>query len=184
MNIIIVSASTRTGRQTHKAALALEKKINTTPDARAEILDLKEANLPLFEDVMQMDASPENPINKAFTFLDKADALIFVTPEYNGSYSSALKNLVDFYPKKTFANKAVGTVSITTGVLGGMRAALQLQQLILALWAIPCPHMLLIPAVHTKFDEMGNIIDSSFEKNIDTFLSEFLWLASALKTAK
>lgn len=184
MKIAIISASTRTGRQSHKVALGLELALSKFENISTELIDLKIANLPLFEEVMEKASVNQNEIRKVYDQLNSADAFLFVTPEYNGSYSSALQNMVDHYPKSTFAKKAAGIVTVTTGGLGGMRAALHLQQFILAFWGIPSPQMLLVPSVQNKFDETGNLLDDSFRKNISSFLNEFNWLAKALKDAK
>ena len=184
MKIAIISASTRTGRQSHKVALGLELALSKFENISTELIDLKTANLPLFEETMEKASTNQNDIKKLHAQLNAADAFLFVTPEYNGSYSSALQNMVDHYPKSTFAKKAVGIVTVTSGALGGMRAALHLQQFILAFWAIPCPQMLLVPSVQNKFDETGNLLDENFTKNISSFLNDFTWLAKALKDAK
>ena len=65
-------------------------------------------------------------------------------------------------------------------MLGGLRASQQMQLLINALFGIGSPHMLITPTVDKKFDVDGNLIDLSFQKNIDAFVGEFLWLAEAL----
>ena len=184
MNIVIVSASTRIGRQTHKVALALEKALAKIEGINAIIVDLKKENLPLFEEVMARLPTPNEAISQTFDVLCRADAMLFVTPEYNGSYSVALQNMADHYPKVAFAKKAIGIVTVSSGAMGGMRAAMHLQQFILALWAIPSPQMLLVSSVQNKFDEQGHLLDENYTKSIDTFLNEFLWLAKALKEAR
>jgi NAD(P)H-dependent FMN reductase len=107
-----------------------------------------------------------------------ADAFIIVSPEYNGSYTAAVKNLFDHFPKQR--HKPFGIVTASPGGLGGIRAALQLQLLILALFGIPSPYMLVTPAVEKKFDEQGNLTDESFKKAVDLFIDEYLWLAESL----
>ena len=184
MKIAIISSSTRTGRQSHKVALGLELALSKFEHISTEVIDLKAANLPVFEDTMEKAITNKDEIQTLHAQLTSADALIVVTPEYNGNYSSALQNMVDHYPKSTFAKKAVGIVTVTTGPLGGMRAALHLQQFILAFGAIPSPQMLLVATVQNKFDELGNLIDENFSKNIQSFLNEFNWLANALYNAK
>jgi hypothetical protein len=37
--------------------------------------------------------------------------------------------------------------------------------------------MLVTPVIENKFDKHGNLTDASFQKNIDVFVQEFLWLA-------
>ena len=71
----------------------------------------------------------------------------------------------------------VRLVTASPGALGGVRAAMQLQQLVFALFGIGSPHMLITPHVDKKFDAAGNLIDPGFEKNIDVFMNEFMWLA-------
>ena len=184
MNITIVSASTRNERETHKVALGLYKKLVSYPGYEPFILDLKEANLPMFTEIMSKLPEPDPRINDVYVKLNQADAILFVTPEYNGSYSAPLKNMADFYPKSTFSRKAIGIVTVSSGILGGMRAAMQLQQFILAIGGVASPQMLLVPVVQTKFDSHGDVIDENFTKNIDLFIKEFTWLANALNTAK
>jgi hypothetical protein len=41
--------------------------------------------------------------------------------------------------------------------------------------------MLVTPLVDKKFDTEGNLIDQSFQKSVDIFLDEYLWLAENLK---
>ena len=55
-----------------------------------------------------------------------------------------------------------------------------MQLLINALFGIASPYMLIVGGVDKKFDEAGTLIDPSFQKNIDLFVREFLWLAESL----
>lgn len=107
-----------------------------------------------------------------------ADAFILVTPEYNGSYSPALQNLIDHFPKQS--HKAFGIVTASPGAMGGMRSSQQLLLLIPALFGIASPYMLVTPFADKKFDSEGRLLDPGFEKNIHQFVSEFLWLAETL----
>jgi NAD(P)H-dependent FMN reductase len=104
-----------------------------------------------------------------------------VTPEYNGSYSAALQNLLDHFPKQS--RKAFGLVTGSPGGLGGARASQQLLLLVPALFGIAAPNMLLVPFLDQKFSVEGELIDPNFQKSVDTFTTEFLWLAESL-TAK
>jgi hypothetical protein len=52
--------------------------------------------------------------------------------------------------------------------------------LINALFGIGSPHMLVTPFVDKKFDSDGNLLDPSFQNNIDVFVTEFLWLSESL----
>jgi NAD(P)H-dependent FMN reductase len=184
MDISIISASTRLNRQSHRVALALAAYINRDGRHKAEVLDLADYRFPIMEEVLHRH--PDAPFGLAdfARRVRRSDALIFVSPEYNGSYTSALKNAVDYLKEGEFSKKVIGTVSVSAGPLGGLRAALAMQQLILALMAVPVPQMLPIGQVTQRFDEAGDLLDPSYEKAIQNFLNNFFWLAEAVAEKK
>lgn len=175
MRITIISGSPRGNSITYRLALHLKELISTKPDHEVHILDLREIEMPLLQFVFtSVEATPEEYKTVSETMFS-SDAFILVTPEYNGSYSAALKNLLDHYPKQH--RKVFGIVTASTGALGGIRAAMQLQELIYALFGIGSPYMLVTPHVDKKFDAKGILLDESFRKNVETFVNEFCWLA-------
>lgn len=176
MNIEIVSGSPRQESVTYRIALFLQKTLQAITSHNIEIIDVREWHFPdLQEEVYSSVANtPEHYKPLAKRMFD-ANAFIIVTPEYNGSYTSAMKNIFDHFPKQM--HKTFGIVTASTGSLGGIRASQQLQLLICALFGIPSPYMLVTPQVEGKFDKEGNLIDQSFSNTIHNFVSEFLWLA-------
>ena len=112
----------------------------------------------------------------------EADAFILVTPEYNGSYSASLKNFLDHFPKQD--RKVFGIVSASPGNLGGIRAALQLQNLIFNISGISSPRMLIVPRMEKIFDKSGKLLDQDFENQISLFHDDFSWLSALLHYAK
>jgi NAD(P)H-dependent FMN reductase len=111
-----------------------------------------------------------------------ADAFVIVTTEYNGSYSPALQNLLDHFPKQN--KKVFGLAAASTGAMGGMRSTQQLLLLVPALFAIASPQLLVTPFVDKKFDAQGNLLDENFSKSIHLFITDFLWLAEAVYKEK
>lgn len=184
MRIAIISSSTRTGRMSHRVSLALHALIAQRNANEVDMIDLISFDIPLFDEVLAKHPNPPADLIEISKRLQKADAILFVSPEYNGSYSPALKNLVDYLGKAEFSKKAIGIVSVSNGVLAGMRGALQMQQLVLAMFGFPLPQMLLVPQVHLKFEESGTVIDAEFAKKMDGFLNEYLWFAEAIVKAK
>jgi NAD(P)H-dependent FMN reductase len=143
------------------------------------IIDVRDWQFPLLQQEVftSVEKAPEElkPLAKR---MFEANAFILVTPEYNGSYTPALKNIFDHFPKQI--HKTFGIVTASPGALGGMRASQQIQLLINALFGIGSPHMLVTPFVDKKFDSDGNLLDPSFQNNIDVFVTEFLWLSESL----
>jgi len=172
MKIVIISGSPRGNSITHRVALHLKKAMDA--NNQVDIIDLRQVELPLLQSVFtSVDATPEAYKDVAARMF-AADAFVLVSPEYNGSYPATLKNLLDHFPKQHRKVFAIATAS--PGALGGIRAALEIQALIFALFGIGSPYMLVTPMVEKKFDENGELIDPTFQKSIDTFVNEFLWL--------
>jgi NAD(P)H-dependent FMN reductase len=115
--------------------------------------------------------------------LDSADAMIFLSPEYHGSYSGALKNALDYFWKE-FARKPIGVVAVASGKFGGINASTDMQQLVLSLGGFPMPFKLLIPTVQHVFDEEGKLIDEFLSKSFDKFVHEYAWFAEAIADRK
>ncbi len=178
MNIEIISSSPRSTSLTNRVALHLQKYFAATTQHNVGLIDVRDSKLGMLENVFtSIENTPETHKTLAQRIFT-ADAFILVTPEYNGSYSPALQNLMDHFPKQT--RKPFGLVTASVGAMGGMRATQQLLLLVPALFGIASPHLLVIPAVDKKFDAEGNLLDEAFQKSIDVFAKEFIWLAEKI----
>jgi len=182
MKIEIISGSPRGNSITNRVALHLKNQIEEKTDHEVNIIDVRENEMPLLQAVFTSVESTPEPFKEVADRMLNAKAFILLTPEYNGSYSAALKNLLDHFPKQHHKVFAIATAS--TGMLGGIRAALQLQELIYALFGIGSPYMMVTPQVDKKFDEDGNLLDPNFKKSIDIFIKEFIWLAEKIVIEK
>ena len=182
MTIEIVSGSPRQNSITHRVALYLQQLLKERTDHEIGIIEVRSYPLPLLQKVFTSPAEAPQEFRELAERMFAAQAFIIVTPEYNGSYSPAMQNMFDHFPKQH--HKVFGLVTASPGALGGMRAAMQLQQFTLALFGIPSPYMLVTPQVDKKFDAEGNLLDPGFQKSIDTFVNEYLWLAEKLVDEK
>ena len=182
MKIEIISGSPRHNSTTFRVALALQKILKEKTEHEVGLIDMRENDIPDMQNVFPSLEHTPDQYKALAKRIFGAEAFILVTPEYNGSFSPAMKNLLDHFPKQY--HKVFGIVTASPGALGGIRAAIQLQQLVYALFGIGSPHMLIVPHVDKKFDANGNLLDPSFEKNIEVFVKEFLWLAEKLVEEK
>lgn len=180
MNISIVSGSPRKDSVTFRVALFLKKLLEEKTNHNISIIDVRDYNIPmLLQSVITSVEKAPDDLKDLTEKIFSTNAFILVTPEYNGSYTPALKNLFDHFPKQL--HKTFGIVTASPGAMGGMRATQQLQLLINALFGIASPYMLVTPFVDKKFDKDGNLLDAAFQASIDTFIHEFLWLAESVK---
>jgi NAD(P)H-dependent FMN reductase len=179
MRIAIISASPRTHSVTHRVAVFLQNHLQHQTDHEIDMIDVRDYDIPHLQEVWTSVERTPDPFKPLSEKMFGADAFIMVTPEYNGSYAPAMKVIFDQFPKQS--RKTFGIVTASPGAMGGMRATQQMQLLVPALFGILSPYMLVIPGVDKKFDESGNLVDEAFQKAVNTFVNEFLWLAESVK---
>jgi len=182
MNIAVISGSPRPQRTSHKVALAIFDRLKTMENISAKLLDIREANFPNLDFIYKKNPSASETMKNFSDTIAESDGIIIVSPEYNGSFSGALKNTIDYFYGE-FSKKVIGVVSVSTGKMGGIRAVMDLQKLILALGAFPLPKYLTTPEVQNLFKD-GVLIDEEYRKRMDGFINDFLWLTEAVKNQK
>lgn len=180
-HITIFYGAIREGRLSIRAAKAVEDALHATGKFNVTLIDIKEYNLPVMEARLKdMDNPPENLL-KISRLLSGADGIVFVTPEYNNSYSGAFKNAVDYFTKE-WARKPIGIVCASDGRQGGLNASNLLQLLVLAIGAIAMPYKLLVPELPKSLDEDGTPLTEIMQKNLKKFAEEYLWFVEAIAT--
>jgi azobenzene reductase len=179
MKIAVILGTTRMGRQSEKVAHELVSRLNTYPEFDIRFMDIAQYPFPVFEERIRLHPNPPEGLKKFSQQLEEADGIIFVIPEYNGSLPGTFKNAFDhFYAE--YKRKPIGVVCVSDGKFAGVQASLQLQTLILHVFAYPMPTKLLVPFVDKAFDEKGKLIDETVGKGMDRFINEYKWFAEAI----
>ena len=182
MKIEIISGSPRVNSLTRRVALHLKNWVKENTSHDIDLIDLKDWNLPPVQSVFVSVEKTPDEFKPLAERIFNADAFILVTPEYNGSYSPALKNLLDHFPKQH--HKPFGIATASPGALGGIRAAQQLLLLIPALFGLASPYLLVVPSVDKKFSPDGDLLETSFQNSVHNFITEFMWLSEKVVQEK
>jgi len=179
MNIEIVSGSPRKASISYRIALHLKAALASKTDHNIGLIDVRDWDMGLLQEVWTSVEKTPDQFKPLAERMFAADAFILVTPEYNGSYSPALQNLMDHFPKQ--ARKPFGIVTSSVGAMGGMRASQQMLLFVPALFGIASPYLLVVPHADKKFDADGTLVEEAFTNSIHTFINEFLNLAEILR---
>lgn len=182
MKVVIISGSIRRVRQSHKVAEIIYGRL-LKENVRAELLDLKEYDLPLMTERLSELADPPENLVRLGEKLDQADGIIIVSPEYNGSYPGVLKNALDYFYSE-FNHKAISVATVSSGSFGGIMAAHQLQTYLLEFKAYPNPYTLPVPNVETNATETEEFADSRTQRKLDIFIREFIWFTNLLTSGR
>lgn len=179
MVIEIIAGSPRTPSLSLRLAKLLEQYFRSHHAEHAVgLINMQSVELPFIQNVWSRPEDAPPTWRGIAERMFAADGFIICSPEYNGSYSPAMKNLFDHFPKQK--HKPFGIATSSDGRLGGMRAAQQLLQLVPALFGHASPFMLLVPEIDKKIAEDGQLMDPLLETQVKGFVTEFLWLADRL----
>lgn len=93
-------------------------------------------------------------------FIIPTDKLIFIVPEYNGSYPGILKVFIDGMRPEWFKNKKAAIVGISTGRAGNLRGMDHLTDVLMYLGMQVMNNRLPVSRFHTLLDENKQLIDA------------------------
>lgn len=170
-NIIVLSGSLRKASYTTKLANAFIKAVPA--DMNIELVDISQ--LPLFNEDLEVNL-PES-VRVFREQVRRADAALFVTPEYNRSYTPAMKNALDWASRPSGQNSWDGKPAAVAGCtpfsLGAFGAQHHLRQVLtyLNMPTMQQPEFYL-QLVADKMNDRGEITDQKTHEHIEKF-----WIA-------
>ena len=176
MNIVTIVGSLR--KDSINMNLAKTMKDRYKGKINMEIADI--GSLPHFD--QDEENNPSEAVIKFKESVTKADAVIIITPEYNWSIPSVLKNALDWASRvdKVFIGKPVMALGATPGMLGTVRAQMHLREIlsapgIQAKILPPGGNEVLIGLASQKFDEQtGQLVDEATLSFLDSKLDAFI----------
>ena len=149
----------------------------------AQKLEMHIANisdLPMFNQDLEADF-PASAL-RLKQEIEAADAVLFVTPEYNRSFPAPLKNAIDWasrpYGKNSFSQKPTAVCGASVGAIGTACAQQALRPILVYLDVI----LMGQPEVYFHFKENaidfdGKVNDASTEKFLQSFADRFVaWI--------
>jgi len=141
-----------------------------------KFVDVKIGDLPLFN--QDNEGHPTAAVTAFKTAIEKADAVLFATPEYNRSVPGALKNALDVgsrpYGKSAWNGKPAAILSVSPGGFGGFGANHHLRQTL----AFLNMHVLAQPEAYISnaaalLDDKGGLAKQDTKEFFGQFLQNF-----------
>jgi NAD(P)H-dependent FMN reductase len=181
----VVTASTRPGRRGIAVARWIQRLAEEHGGFDVELVDLAEIALPLFDEPHHPRLQRyERPHTRAWSAtVQRADAFVFVTPEYNHSFPAALKNALD-YLSAEWADKAAGLVTYG-GVSAGLRASAALKPVLSALRMVPVVDAVSVPFFAQFIDDEGTFVpNAELEAGGKAMLDELVRVTAGLRALR
>jgi NAD(P)H-dependent FMN reductase len=174
--IPVVCGSIRPNRRSLRATELIAEQV-TAAGHETELIDLKELDLPLYDEEPASEAHPG--VARLREVLGRSDASIWQSPEYNHSFTSAVKNAIDYLDEE-LRRKPVAVAGLG-GLSGGVRAVEQLKLVLIELHALPIRDSVHFTDARSLFSPDGTLPRPEFIPRIDQMVGELAWYARSLK---
>lgn len=161
--IVVMLGSLREGSFTAQAANIVIGVMELEYGATVTVLD--PAELPL---TFPNSSDSEALQAQLMAVVGPADGVFLCTPEFNGSYSSTLKAMIDHlkYPD-ALEGKPMGLVGVAAGRIGAIKALEHLRGICGHLGAMVLAYPVSIAEVHTVFDGEGLCNDGDLQEQLE-----------------
>jgi NAD(P)H-dependent FMN reductase len=172
--LVVFAGSLRTGSYNKKLA-AIAADAARAAGAEVTLVDLRELNLPLFDQDIEDSTGLPAGAKKFKTLLRESDGFLIASPEYNSSITGALKNAIDWASRSesddepdlvAFRGKTGALCSASPGALGGLRALVTVRSILtnIGVWLIP--DQVTVPKAHEAFEDSGKLKDERKAKQV------------------
>ena len=165
LKILVIPGSLRTGSLNAKLAATIAVEL---AQAGADVtrISLADFPLPIYDgDLQAKSGVPKSAINLK-RMMSSHHGVLIVTPEYNASIPSLLKNAIDWVSRvqdshetrgQVFRDRAFAIASASGGRLGGSRALMALRLILTACQAHVIPNQLSLPFAPEAYDDMDRL---------------------------
>lgn len=182
MRILAIAGSLRAG--SFNAALARAAREHAPMGVEVELFDGL-GELPLYDGDLEGDALPA--VAELRERIASADAVLFVTPEYNGSIPGVLKNAVDWASRPrddaALRGKTAAVAGASTGQYGALWAQQDLRRVLGIAGARVVKGELPVARAHEAFDESGQLRSPLVAERLRSHLAELVREATPLSIA-
>jgi chromate reductase, NAD(P)H dehydrogenase (quinone) len=140
------------------------------------LVDLRDYPMPIYNpDDHEKNGFDENAL-KFQGLLTRHDGLLIASPEYNGSFPAALKNVIDWASRQSdkynrsdiFPGKVAGIMSASPGSLGGVRSLAHLRGVLTSVGVIVLPKEVAVTFAEDRFvGDSEEMADERLKGNLE-----------------
>lgn len=177
LRIGVIVGSTRDGRRGRAVADWYVSRLADHADLDVDLIDLVDHPLPV-----RYTSEPHDGVRTFRDRLDRADAFVVVTPEYNHSYPASLKDAID-HAKPQWRRKPVAFVSYG-GVSGGLRAVEHLRHVFAELHAVGLRDTVSFHGPFNGFGDDGPSDPAGAELAVEAQLADLRWWTTTLRAGR
>ena len=194
-SLLVISGSMRNG--SFNLTLARQAcRIAEAQGATARLFDLRALALPVYDGDIEKSQGIPAGAGELIDAIVASDAVLIVTPEYNGFPTPLVINAFDWLSRaqeqgtrpaglKATAGKPAGLLSASPGPLGALRSMNFLRQYLqMAFAMLVNPRQYALSRADQAFDEAGSLKDDKAKQAVEGVITSRLDLATTLRAGR
>ncbi len=195
LSILVISGSERAGSLNQRLARFAARRLQDGGHT-AHLYSLRELALPIYDGDTQTASGVPASVALLRDALVASDAVLLVTPEYNGFPTPLVINAFDWLSRldasgavpgglAATADKPTALMSASPGPAGGLRSLNYLRQFLQMQFAmLVVPQQFALGGANAAFDEAGALSEARAGQAVERVLASLLKLAAAYGSAK
>lgn len=179
--ILMLAGSARRDSTNKKLAAAAAKKAAAL-GAEVDLIDPADFPIPLYDGDLEAEAFPPE-VTELRQRMEAADALLFASPEYNGSITPLLKNLIDWTSRPedgkaeglaAYQGKVAAIVATSPGGLGGLRGLVHVRAILSGIGVLVVPGDLAVGNGFEAFADDGSLQDEGMDLRLQDLVDRLV----------
>ncbi|MBV8707292.1 MAG: NAD(P)H-dependent oxidoreductase [Acidobacteriaceae bacterium] len=177
--VLVFAGSTRNDSVNRKLAKVAARRLEAT-GVSTTFVELRDYPMPLYDGDLEAEGGTPAEVTAFQELMRAHDALLIASPEFNGSFSALLKNLIDWVsrpvagegPTALFRGKIAALSSASPGRGGGRRGLRHLRELLEMIGVTVIASQLTVGDASNAFDENGELIREGDQQALQKILDE------------
>lgn len=188
VRLVVFAGSLRTGSFNRRLARAAAA-VAAARGAEVREVNLGDWPLPIYDGDLEAGSGvPEPAVQLKELFADH-DGFIVASPEYNGSFSPLLKNVIDWMsrqgtdpaPMLPYRGKVAGLLAASPGRLGGLRGLVDVRRVLSGIGVHVVPAEFALNGAGTAFGADGELLDSAHRQGVARVVDQVIRTAARLR---
>ncbi len=171
----------------------LETACRYASQAGAEVtaIRLRDFPIPLYDGEFEEREGVPAPVRDLRQLLVDHDGVLLACPEYNGSITPLLKNVIDWTSRPDgdapgligYRGKTAALIAASPGALGGLRGLVHVRAILSGIGVLVTPTQFALGAANAAFESDGGLREPRHRNILESTVSELIHVTASLRAA-
>lgn len=175
---VLAMAGSIRGDSVHKKLLNEAANFARQTGADVRVVDLKDYPIPFYDGDLEANEGMPSHAKQLRQLMIQSDVILIASPEYNGSLSGVLKNVIDWASRNekggssrdAFKGKKFVIMSASPGAGGGARGLVHLRAIIEHIGGTVVPQQFVLPDANNAFDEHAQLKNPKLKSELQQLI--------------